>query len=35
MDLESIKCEMCKNKNKIPCNLKDYINYSGARYGKC
>ena len=35
MDLESINCEMCKNKNIKPCNLKDYINYSGAKYGKC
>ena len=35
MDLESIKCEMCKNKNIKSCNLGDYINYSGAKYGKC
>ena len=35
MDFESIKCEMCKNKNIKSCNLKDYINYSGATYGRC
>ena len=35
MDLESINCEMCKNKNIKQCDLNSYIDYSGANYGKC
>ena len=32
-EIENLK--YCKNKNIKPCNLEDYINYSGAKYGKC
>jgi hypothetical protein len=29
------KCDRCKNKKTKKCNLKNYILYSGAEYGKC
>jgi hypothetical protein len=29
------KCDKCKNKKTKKCNLKNYILYSGAEFGKC
>jgi hypothetical protein len=29
------KCDRCKNKKTKKCNLKNYIEYSGAEFGKC
>ena len=29
------KCNRCKNNKTKKCNLKNYISYSGAEYGKC
>lgn len=29
------KCNRCKNKKTKKCNLKNYILYSGAEFGKC
>ena len=28
----SIVCEKCKSKHTIPCNFKQYMEYSGASY---
>ena len=33
LDLEQIKCDKCRNKKIRPCNLEDYINYTGALRG--
>ena len=35
LDSENEKCEKCKNINIKQCALNDYLNYSGAKYGKC
>ena len=35
LDKEILKCEKCKNKNNVKCNIKNYIDYSGAKYGRC
>jgi len=29
------KCDRCKNNKTKKCDLKKYIEYSGARVGKC
>jgi ATP-dependent Lon protease len=29
------KCKRCKNKNTKKCALKNYIEFSGAEWGKC
>jgi hypothetical protein len=29
------KCDRCKNKKTKKCNLKNYMLYSGAEFGKC
>ena len=29
------KCHLCKNSNLIPCNFKQYIEFSGAEKGRC
>jgi hypothetical protein len=29
------KCNRCKNNKTKKCNLKNYILYSGAKFGKC
>ena len=29
------KCDRCKNNKTKKCDLKNYIEYSGARVGKC
>ena len=29
------KCDRCKNNKTKKCNLKNYIEYSGAEFGKC
>lgn len=29
------KCNRCKNNKTKKCNLKNYIEYSGAEFGKC
>lgn len=29
------KCNRCKNKKTKKCNLKKYMLYSGAEFGKC
>ena len=35
LDKHILKCEKCKNKSSIKCSLKNYMEYSGAKYGKC
>ncbi len=35
IDKESLKCEKCKNKNNENCTVKDYMDLTGAKYGKC
>ena len=32
---QSSKCGRCKNNKTKKCNLKNYILFSGAEYGKC
>ena len=32
---QNSKCDRCKNNKTKKCNLKNYIEYSGAEYGKC
>ena len=32
---QSSKCKRCKNNKTKKCNLKNYILYSGAEFGKC
>ncbi len=29
------QCKQCRNKNTNPCNLKNYLLFSGAELGKC
>jgi hypothetical protein len=29
------QCKQCRNKNTKPCNLKNYLLFSGAELGKC
>lgn len=35
LDKTILKCEKCKNKSTIKCLLQNYMEYSGAKYGKC
>jgi hypothetical protein len=30
-----VKCKRCKNNKTKKCNLKNYILFSGAEFGKC
>lgn len=32
---KSRKCERCSKKNTTRCNLKEYVEFSGAQVGKC
>ena len=32
---QSSKCKRCKNNKTKKCNLKNYILFSGAKFGKC
>jgi hypothetical protein len=29
------KCDRCKNNKTKKCNLKNYMEYSGVKFGKC
>ena len=34
-DKLSMKCDSCKQRGTEPCNLEDFLKYSGATKGKC
>ena len=35
IDKQALKCEKCKNKNIVNCSVKDYMDLTGAKYGRC